>query len=372
MKAMEKILLVAGGTGGHLFPGIAVAEAIQEIAPDIIPIFVITGKTMEKNALESKGYRYLTIPSRGIQGLNLFSQTKGLILTLFALLISLKILLQIKPKAVLCMGAYISVPVAMAAKALGIKIFIHEQNSVPGLANRFISKFAHKVFLSFETSLNFFNINYTMPSSKKFFVVGNPIRSSLRNVHVIPFKNRENCILILGGSQGAKAVNEIVIKALSIINKVKDFTVIHLSGSSHFEFVKEAYKLISFPSHVYEFRQDMENLYNKATLAISRAGAGTLFELCYFEIPSILIPYPYAANGHQHINANLLAQKGASIVLDQGDLTPETLAYNIEALLGDKDKLFRMSQAAKSIARPEAASLIAKEIIKEIKREVIT
>jgi len=368
MKEMENILIVAGGTGGHLFPGISVAEALCQLSPNISPMFVITGRQMEREALESKGYGYVILLSQGIQGLNLISQIKGIVLTCFAFISSIGMLLKIKPKAVLCMGAYVSVPVAMAAKVLDIKIFVHEQNSIPGLANRFISRFANEIFLSFETSLNFFKGFSLSQKSNKFLVVGNPIRSSLRNVKVTPFESRKNCLLVLGGSQGAKAVNELVIKALSIVNNVKDFSVIHLSGSSHFNFVKEAYESIPIPSTVYEFRHDMENLYNNATLAISRAGAGSLFELCHFEIPSILIPFPYATNRHQHVNAQILAQKGASIVLDQDGLTPELLAHNIQMLLGDRQRLLSMSHAAKSLARPEAATLIAQEMISRIKR----
>lgn len=362
-----KIVIVAGGTGGHLFPGIAVAEALRELGLASEIRFLITGKEFESKALEDRGIDYLVIKSTGLKGLGFLNQLWSLITLSFSIIRLYLYFRSIRPDVLLCMGAHISGPAGVAAKLMGIKLAIHEQNTYPGLTNRLLFRIADKAFVSFEETIDYLQ-NEKYSKSSKILLTGNPIRSSMRNKKITPWEEREECLLILGGSQGAKFLNDTVIQALNLLKERRPLpSIIHLTGPAHFQEVKAQYEALNIPAEVYPFREDMEEVLNRATLAISRAGAGAIFELSYFGIPSVLIPYPFAANRHQHTNALVVCKNNGGIFLDQRDLTPEELSSLLESLLADRKRLGAISQAARAFSKPDAAYVIAKELVGLVK-----
>ncbi len=360
----SKIVIVAGGTGGHLFPGIATAEAIKELDPHSSITFLITGRPFEIEALERRGLEYLIIKSKGIKGLGPISQAKAVLSGLWGTMRLCLFFKATKPDVVLGMGAYLSGPAGIAAKLTGSKLAIHEQNSYPGLTNRLLFRMADRVFISFEETKDYFKEGRLAQKESQIKVTGNPIRSSLLKKAMEPWERRDECILILGGSQGAKVLNEVALKSFDILkNSIPLPHIIHITGTPHFESIVDGYRRIGVKGEVYPYREDMEELYNRVTLAISRAGAGSIFELAYFGIPAILVPYPYAANRHQHLNALSFCKGGAGILLDQRELTPESLSRSLLHLLSDKKRLQHLSEAARRFARPDSASLIAMELL---------
>ncbi len=362
MSSSIRLMLTGGGTGGHLFPAIATAEALCERMPGSKILFVGTKRKMDKTSLEHYGYAITSIHSMGLKGKNIFSLFKGLAVLPLSCLEAAFHILRFRPHLVVGVGGYVTGPVIAMARILGKPTLIHEQNSVPGLANRKLAPLAEKVCLSLPGSEKWF------PPSK-IVLTGNPVRNAILTLAQKKEQKKSGklTLLVLGGSLGAHRVNELVIEAFGqgsgVLRNVK---VIHQTGTNDAELVAAAYKKHTIEATVAPFFNDMASLYAEADLLVSRAGATTLAEIAVLGKPAILIPYPYAADNHQEKNAEYYVQGGGAIMFVEKELTAEKLKKTLEELFSDKNKLQTMGTAMHSKAFPDATRRIVDECLKSI------
>jgi UDP-N-acetylglucosamine--N-acetylmuramyl-(pentapeptide) pyrophosphoryl-undecaprenol N-acetylglucosamine transferase len=349
-----KLLLAGGGTGGHLFPAISLAEQLKYEEPQSEVLFVGTERGLEARLLPELGWSLKTIEMSGWAGLGMVARLKVLGKLVKSFAQSRTILREFTPDVVIGVGGYASVPVLLAAKSLQIPYLVHEQNAWPGLANRLLGRWAKRVCLSFDEADRAFNSSATV-------LTGNPVRSAMESCPSIP--EGKVCLLVFGGSQGARAINRAVIAALPDLAEWRDkLEIVHQSGQADYEEVMRGYHENGWPNvDVQPFIVAMSEAYAKATLIVCRAGATTLAELTACGRPAVLVPYPHAAAGHQSVNAQAMAAKGAALMLEQTDLTPERLAKLIGGLLHDRTSLMSMAASAKRLARRGAAARILQE-----------
>lgn len=356
-------MVSGGGTGGHLFPGIAVAEAVLKRLPGSEVLFVGTARATDARVLADRPFKTTTIRCRGLKGKGVIGSLCSLVQLPFSLWAAAGKIAEFKPSVVLGVGGYVTGPVLLAARLKGIATCIHEQNSVPGLANRALGRFVKRIFLSIPGSENFF-------PAEKCILTGNPVRSELLQ----PARNKTGAaadkitLLVLGGSLGARRVNSLVTEAIS---RIKDklpsvFKVIHQTGVVDEQMVAEAYKKQGIKAEVSAFFTDMKEVYQQADLIVSRAGATSLAEMTVLAKPMILIPYPYAADNHQEKNGDYLVRAGAARMFIERETTAGELADNIFALLSDRRQREKMAKAAAFLARPEATERIVDECLKLI------
>jgi UDP-N-acetylglucosamine--N-acetylmuramyl-(pentapeptide) pyrophosphoryl-undecaprenol N-acetylglucosamine transferase len=346
-----KVIIAGGGTGGHLFPGVAIAREISRRWEDAGICFVTGKRNMEQEILERHGFDRQAIDVEGLKGRGWKRTAIGLVKLPWSLLQSISILRGFTPRVVVGVGGYSSGPVCLAARLMGIPSAIHEQNSFPGLTNRLLCRVVDRVFISFEESRPHF-------PGGNFMVTGNPVREDLFKETGERTRDRFT-VLVMGGSQGARAINDAFVGALEIMRgQGRDPMVIHQSGRGNHRDVVEAYRTRALPGEVVPFIDDMAAVYSAADMIVSRAGATTVSELAALGKPSILIPYPYAANNHQEVNAQVLvAAKGAEMILER-DLSPEVLAGRLMKYMDDKEALQAMGEGAKGIGRRDAARVI--------------
>jgi UDP-N-acetylglucosamine--N-acetylmuramyl-(pentapeptide) pyrophosphoryl-undecaprenol N-acetylglucosamine transferase len=349
-----KLLLAGGGTGGHLFPAIALAEQLRSEDPRSEVLFVGTERGLEARMLPELGWQLETIEMSGWAGLGWSARFKVLGKLARSFGQSRRILGRFNPDVVVGVGGYASVPVLLAAKTMGIPYLIHEQNAWPGLANRLLGRWAKRVCLSFSEADRAFHRSATV-------LTGNPVRAAMERCPGIP--DDSTSLLVFGGSQGAQAINRAVVAALPYLDEWRDMlTIVHQTGQKDFEATVNGYRENGWPkADVQPFINDMAGAYARATLVICRAGATTLAELTACGRPAILVPYPHAAAGHQSGNARAMAIKGAAMMMEESDLTPERLAKLVDGLLRDRSSLLSMAAAAKQVARHGAAARLLKE-----------
>lgn len=350
-----KVIIAGGGTGGHVFPAISIAEEISKRDGKNDILFVGTERGLENDLLSKRGYRIKHISAEGIKGKGLAKSVKALFSALRGLMDSVSIIREFKPDVVLGVGGYVSGPMVLAASVYGIPTAICEQNAFPGVTNRILGKFVKRVFTTFEKSSRFF-------SSKKIVLTGNPVRSEILKVDRDERSDGTTAILVFGGSQGAHKLNSSVPEALGRIER-DDISVIHQTGPGDYENVKKAYENFGIQARVLPFIEDMAGAYAEADFVIGRAGAGTIAEITALGKPSLLIPYPYAANNHQMENAKVLGSVGASVLVEDKDATPENLLKALTDALR-KDKLNSMASRARTLGNPRAAQTIVDEIIR--------
>ncbi len=358
-----KVIITGGGTGGHLFPGIAVAQEIKRRCPEAFILFAGTGRMMDQQALRKHDFQTCVMHCSALKGGSLVRQIKTLAKLPFSLLEALKLIWSYKPDLVLGVGGYVTGPVILAARLLGVPAAIHEQNSVPGLANRMLGWVTQRIFLSIPGSEQYFK-------PVKCVLSGNPVRHDILNV-TKGAGDIEPILLVLGGSQGAHRINTIVPEAVAL---VKDrlpvgFKVIHQSGLADEESVRLAYKDIGVDALVAAFFSEMAAVYQQAVLVVSRAGATTLAELSVLRQAAILIPFPYAADNHQQKNGDYLVREGAAIMLLEQKLTPEILGDEIAAIMADDELRATMGRNAGNLAKPQAAGTIVDECKKMMRCE---
>ena len=355
------MMVSGGGTGGHLFPGIAVAEAVLQRMPGSEVLFVGTARATDARVLADRPFKTTTIHSQGLKGKGLFGSVRSLLQLPFSLFEAAGKIADFKPSVVLGVGGYVTGPVLLAARLKGIATCIHEQNSVPGLANRALGKFVERIFLSIPGSEKYF-------SGQKCVMTGNPVREELLQLAKKNTKKIDDKItlLVLGGSLGARRVNTLVIEALSVLKDKlpAGFRVIHQTGSVDEQMVAETYKSEGIRAEVSAFFNNMTDVYSRADLLVSRAGATSLAEMTVLARPMILIPYPYAADNHQEKNGEYLVQAGAARMLIEKETSAGELADKIFELLTDRDKREKMGRAAASLARPEATEMIVVECLR--------
>lgn len=355
-----KVVIAGGGTGGHLYPGIALAETFLRLQSETEILFIGTSQGIGASPIPKKGFRFALVTASGFVGKGFSAKAKSLLSIPLGLCQSLGILKSFGPQLVIGIGGYVAVPVMLAAALLGIKRVILEPNVMPGLVNKITAPLSHLIITAFEAS------NKNLPS-RKIRRLGIPVRpeiakpaafhgSSLRGEG----KGETQTLLILGGSQGAHSINHAMMAALDFLrDKQQTLSVIHQTGKSDLEKVRKAYDQAGFSAEVAAFIDDMATVYAKADLVVSRAGAGTLSEIALIGKPTLLIPFPYAA-GHQIENARAFADTGAAeMILDQ-ELTGERLANTISTLLSDPARLQKMGLAAKQQGNPNAAEDIVK------------
>jgi len=352
-----RLIIAGGGTGGHIFPGIAVGKELLKRYPASEILFVTSDRKIESDILKNAGIKRTSIMVEGIKGRGLMNKLKAMAKASYGFCQSLLILKKFSPDLVLGVGGYSAGPVCLAARTMGIKTAIHEQNSYPGLTNRLLSRLADRVFISFQESESHF------PKGKVSFT-GNPIREEFTLEKEDPEEGAKRfTILVTGGSQGAFSINSAIIQALKIMkDRGKEPWVIHHAGQADFERVLQGYREKGLDGDIKPFIQDMPAAYRQADIFIGRAGAGTIFELAALGKPSILIPYPYAADNHQTYNAGMLADAGGAKIIIQDELSPDKLAGLLIGFMEDRSSLKEMGRQARKAARPDAAKAIADQI----------
>lgn len=358
-----RLLIAGGGTGGHLFPGIALADEASRRGDSQV-LFVGTSRGIETRAVPAAGYALEALEVSGLKRMGLMGTVRGLARLPLALLRSFSILRKFRPDVVVGVGGYASGPMVLAAALAGYATAIQEQNSVPGITNRILGRLVRAVFIAFDDAAGFF-------PARKLARLGNPVRrpivealAALENAAVAAPASGKLRILVVGGSQGARAVSELVLGAAPILAAAKvDFSLVHQTGAADRERIEARYREMGELGangrvQVHAFIDDMAGAYGAADVVIGRAGALTLAELAIVGKPAILIPLPTAADDHQSKNAAQFAQAGAALVLDQRTATAQELANAIAGLAADRDKQAAMGQAMRALARPRAAEAI--------------
>lgn len=357
-----KIIIAGGKTGGHLFPGIAITQALQKRHDNVTPLFVGTNAPFETQTLKKYGYLHECIFSKPIKGGNVINKAISISLVLISLIQSLFIIWRFKPDFVLGVGGFSSFAVVLAAWICRIPTAIQEQNAFPGMTNRLLSRIADTIFTSFEETKG-------LTHNLKVKAFGNPVRKIERNVLETDsrkdgFQADRPTIIVTGGSQGAHSINTAFFDAVALMENPDKFNIIHQTGIKDEMIFKEKYRNLNLKTTTKAFFHNMPDLLTVADIAITRAGAGTISELCINRLPAILVPFPHAADDHQTFNAKALEDKRAAVLINDAELTGPLLKRTLENLLENKDKLAHMKDQLKKLARPDADEKIAITILK--------
>ena len=358
-----RLVIAGGGTGGHLFPGIAVAEEFLARGVGNEVLFVGTSHGIEARMLPKLGYPLALISASGMKGLGTSKKLLGAGRLLYGYAQSRKILKDFRPDLVLGVGGYASAPLVLAARGMGIRRFIHEQNATPGLANRILGHFVDAIFISMPESAGFFSQGITR-------MTGNPIRREI----LWGFQERVRSagdtfsLLVFGGSAGAHRVNTALIEALPHLEGVRHrLRIRHQTGEKDLERVREGYRSLGFQAQVTTFIDNMSAAYGAADLVICRAGATTIAEVTACGKGCIFIPFPFAADDHQRKNAESLLKRDAGLMILEEDLNGERLAGEILALMEHPERLARMERNARSLAQLDAAqAIVAAMVLKTV------
>ncbi|SFE62960.1 undecaprenyldiphospho-muramoylpentapeptide beta-N-acetylglucosaminyltransferase [Nitrosomonas sp. Nm166] len=349
------ILIMAGGTGGHVFPGLAVADYLRELGWHIVWLGTKAG--MESTLVPQHGYATEVISFSGLRGKRLTTWLMLPLRLIKAFLQSVRIIRRVKPDVVLGMGGYPAFPGGMMASLFNKPLIIHEQNSLPGLTNKILASLADKIMLGFPGAM--------LANKEKIVFSGNPVRSEIAQMEAPDkrFLGREGKLklLVVGGSLGAQILNAVVPQALKLIPERLRPTVVHQAGTMHWETVKKVYADLQLEGEVRAFIDDMAKRYAASDLVLCRAGALTIAELSAAGVASILVPYPYAVDDHQTNNARFLSSHGAAMLVPQNELTAHKLAELLMNLT--REKLLGMSMIARSLAKPEATRIVAEACI---------
>ncbi len=359
-----KLLITGGGTGGHVFPALCVAEEFMSNYSNAGVVFVGAEGGMEEKIVPERGFRLRTLRVKGIRGKNLKETFRDLLLFFIAFPEGMRILSEEKPDAVIGFGGYASGPIVLSAWLLNYITAIHEQNSLPGLTNRFLGKVVDRVFISFEESAKYFN-------SKKVVKTGMPVRKEILALKDSDGRRRDNkfTVFVMGGSQGARALNKIMMELVDRIPWVKEkVTILHQTGVLDKDEVIAKYIEAGVNAEVYEFITDMDKIYQRVDLVIARAGASTLAELSALGKPSILIPYPYAAGNHQVLNAKKFADAGAAEVILESDLTSDKLATALKSIMDSPEKQRSMGEKARLLFKEDSAKIIIDNVVELMKK----
>jgi UDP-N-acetylglucosamine--N-acetylmuramyl-(pentapeptide) pyrophosphoryl-undecaprenol N-acetylglucosamine transferase len=352
-----RIVIAGGGTGGHLYPGIAVAKEFQSRCPGARITFAGTARGIESRVVPREGFALDLIRSSGIKGKSPVDRMRGAALVPVGLADAWRIVSARRPQLVLGVGGYSSGPVVFVAWLRGVPTMLIEQNAVPGLTNRLLARFVRAAAVTFDSTTEFFR--------GKAFVSGNPVRpefvgASQPSTEAIANERASGIeVLVFGGSQGAHAINVAMVEAAAeLAAGGSPLRLAHQTGERDVEMVRAAYRAAGLQAEVEPFFYDMGRRVGIADLIVSRAGATTIAEITAAGKPAILIPLPTATDDHQRKNADALASEGAAEVLLQADASGHELASRILGLVRDGAKRARLAQAAQSLARPDAARVI--------------
>ncbi len=353
-----KIALAGGGTGGHLFPGLAVIEEVQRRWPDARLLLLCTDRDEAYEGTKQAGVDCVVIPS-----IHTGSLVRRVAALVPAFLRAMRAIGRFRPDVLVGLGGYGSVAPGLCAAVRGIPCILLEQNVVPGRSNRFLSRFADEVAAQWAESVSHFR------HRERVRVTGNPVRGFIQR------RERAACaaelgldpalptLLVMGGSQGARPLNDLLVSALPILATAGvRMQFIHLAGAADCQRVRAAYEQYGMPAKVFGFLEDMPLAYSACDLALSRAGGTSIAELTALGIPAILVPYPHATDNHQARNAAVLERRGAAIVLEQATISPHRLAHHLAALMGDRERLEAMSRQSLAVGVPRAAAVVADRI----------
>ena len=348
-------VIACGGTGGHLFPGIAVAEVLRERGHEVM--LFVSEKEIDTLALSTRSqFRFEKLPSVGFP--SLYSPAIFGFIRRFSESLSIcrSIYRKFEPQAVLGMGGFTSTAPILAGRLRGISTFIHESNAIPGKANRLTARMVRAVLLGFKECAPFF------PKARTE-ITGTPVRTELQRLdrqvarEKLGLRGDLTTIAIMGGSQGASGINQAMIKSLPALRDGQ-IQVIHLTGARDERLVADNYRRENIPAHVAAFHHRMEEVYSAADLAVARAGAASLAELAFFALPAILIPFPHAADDHQTRNAEIFVRANAAIMLKESEISDDLIGRKIKELIADKPKLRRMSENLSRLSPKDAASRV--------------
>ena len=359
LQTKYRFLFAGGGTGGHLFPAIAVAEQIREMKPDADILFVGTKDKIEGRVVPKLGFKFKSIWIKGFSRKftleNLLFPLKLIVSAIQSLLINI----SFKPRVAIGSGGYVAGPAIWAASVMGAKVLLLEQNSYPGVTTRLLERFADEVHLSFEASKRY------LRREKTHLLTGNPVRKSLGRVkredalEKFGLSGEKKTLLVLGGSLGAKSINKVMSESIKILEE-NEIQVIWQTGKNYYEQFKN---LNSDKVKIYDFIEDMNLAYSACDILLARAGATTIAELLNLGIPSILVPSPNVAENHQYYNAKSLSDNVAAVLIEDKKLKDELVEKVLEVINSEK-KVSELKNKALEFAKPDAAQIIAQNAIK--------
>lgn len=356
------IVITGGGTGGHLFPAIAVADAIRSLYPDIQIVFIGRDSQRDRDEIEKRSFTFHGFELEGLKRKFTIENIRAIWLFAKAAMRIRSLLRQQNKGVIFGVGGYVSAPTMIAGKTLGWTLTLHEQNTIPGLVNRMLASRCDRVYITYESTQRYLKgIDCAM--------TGFPLRRELLQSHAArntKHGNQSVSILVIGGSQGARSVVEHSLKAFALLDQQRiSYQALVQTGERNYEWAQTFER----PGHVSltPFIHNMAEAYQMADIVISRAGSGSLSEISFWGLPSILIPYPYASENHQLYNAKTFVQSGAAILIEEEHLTPEYLSNIVLTLILDESKRFEMGRCSAALARPDAADVIASDLIDLVK-----
>ena len=355
-----RVIISAGGTGGHIYPALAIINKIKSEEPDSEFLYIGTHNRMEKDIIPKQGIPYKSIEMYGLNKKNVFKNFKTLRCLIKANKECNKIISEFDPDVVIGVGGYVTNPVIKQAKKLGYKTVIHEQNSMPGKSNLLLQKYADKILVSFEESINGFD-------KKKVIFTGNPCSEDSLKIDSASKKEfsldeNKKLVLFVMGSLGSAKMNEFIIKLFDKMS-TKDYEVIYVAGVNGYDSVSK----LDIPKniHVYPYVDNLTRLMKITDVMVSRAGASTLSEIIALNVPTILVPSPYVANNHQYKNALALKNKNACILLEEKKLTEDLMLDSIDKILNDENLVKEMKENLDKMSIKNSATKIY-EVIKEL------
>lgn len=355
------ILIAGGKTGGHLFPGIAIAQAFASKVPGTRILFVGTGQLFETSTLDRYGFDHTAISVSPIKGRGILEKLATLLRLPLSLVQAIAVIRKFKPDLVLGVGGYSSGPVVAGARLLGVKTAVQEQNTIPGITNRILSRICHVVFTSFAETRGLSN-------RALVYHTGNPVRK-------LKTKSKDEGsgsgagqgpgvesdlfnLLVTGGSQGASSINQAMMGAMALLSKPASIYLVHQTGISDEAEVVRTYRKLNINGETRAFFDDLQERMARSDLIVARSGAGTISEITHHGKPSILVPYPHAADDHQRFNAEAVVSDGGALMILDRNLSPERLKTEIEALQNDREKCLAMGRAARGMAISDPAGSI--------------
>jgi UDP-N-acetylglucosamine--N-acetylmuramyl-(pentapeptide) pyrophosphoryl-undecaprenol N-acetylglucosamine transferase len=353
----KKIFIAAGGTGGHVFPGLAIADELKLRSPVSEVVFVGTDMGMEKDIIPARGFRLIKLKANRIKGKNKIRKAISMISLPVSIARALAVVVKEKPDLVVSVGGYAAGPISLAGWMCRVPVATLEPNAIPGFANRMISKFASKIFVAFDSAKKFFG-------DDKVIKTGVPVRKEILSAAKPESESMEKfTVLVVGGSLGSRKLNDEVSKSAFLLSDFKDrLRFIHQTGKdASAAGVADAYLKSGIEAEVFEFKSDIWNSYAKANLAISRSGASAVTELSALNVPTIFVPYPFAADDHQRANAAEFSEKGCAMTISDEAFTAEKAAAIIREMINSPEKLSVMKKKLSALGLCDAAKKIADE-----------
>lgn len=362
--AARTLVVAGGGTGGHLFPGLALAGEYRRRFPGARIVCVGVRGKIEERAVPAAGYDFHGLDVAGVKGMNVLKKVSALIRAALAVGECRRLMKPLRPAMAIGVGGYSSGPAGVAARSLGIPLFLQEQNTVPGLTNRLLGRLATRVFLAFGEAASFF------PPGRAV-VTGNPVRPEAVAAGRQVGTTEELRLLVLGGSRGARGVNRIVTSAAGRPGVDRSrLAVVHQAGEEDHRSVTEAYEALAFEADVRSFIDDMGRAYDWADVVISRSGAGAVSEIAASGRAALFIPYPHAAGGHQQANARWLAGRGGAVIVDEGEENAAgRVAEELRRFQDDRERLRDMARRSGKAGRKDAAGRIIDECVALVEKE---